>query len=132
MSRRIPTIDCVECGKKAIRMRGKHLFGSKHKAANKSFYVCSCGARVTANRYGKAMGSTATKELRELRIQLHEEFDVLWLQTSKRKKFKTRNDAYKWLAAAMDKSERQCHFGKFTVDECNQALKLIKNFKTNA
>ena len=71
-------------------------------------------------------GSTLTPadaETRTLRHQCHELFDPLW---KTRKRFRTRLNAYIWLANAMGSPIEKAHIGMFDADQCRKLLGLLK------
>lgn len=71
-------------------------------------------------------GSTSTPanaETRALRQRCHELFDPLW-QT--RSHFRSRTDAYRWMATIMGCKVSNCHIGMFSKEGC---LKLISELE---
>lgn len=67
------------------------------------------------------LGTMADKRLRDARIEAKRPFNLLW------SKKMTRSEAYKALAKHMGKKPGTCHFGMFTLEECNVAREWAIN-----
>lgn len=73
------------------------------------------------------LGTLATAEIREARKRAKKLFNPLWETGSARRM--TRAEAYTKLAAALGIPVAECHFGWFTVDQCNAAIAAINEGK---
>lgn len=113
-----------------------------------SFFECQCGGHVFFHRwstflYGKDYGSIwychkchahvgshgdcrlpkgypASGEVLAWRRTVHKHFDVRWKSGEH-----SRTEAYKWLRESLGLPHWQCHIGKFDVERCKEALRLI-------
>lgn len=65
--------------------------------------------------------------LRIARDDAHAVFDLLWLYGTKKQRAQQRGAAYEWLAGAMGLEPEQCHFSKFTLEQCRRATALASN-----
>lgn len=63
------------------------------------------------------------QELYILRKEAHLFFGQLWKTKYQRAK------AYAWLASKMGLSQSDCHFSLFTKEQCQEAVKLIRELK---
>ncbi|WP_304393289.1 zinc-finger-containing protein [uncultured Clostridium sp.] len=68
--------------------------------------------------------SDEEKELRRYRHEVHRYLDTIWLVSSS--KSRARSAMYNWLAIQMDKSQEETHVAQFTLDDCKQALRILK------
>lgn len=85
-----------------------------------------CDARVGVHKHSPRaapLGTLARAPLRELRRQVHEQFDPLWRGAHPR--FASRSAAYAWLAKFMGIPEQRCHVGEFDERQCWRALGAI-------
>jgi hypothetical protein len=71
-----------------------------------------------------SLGRVADKNLRALKKKGHELFDPLWKNQSH---FKNQREAYIWLSEQMKLSLEYTHFGMFTSEQCDLAIKLCMN-----
>ena len=77
------------------------------------------------------------EKLKKKRKEAHEYFDYIWLYkhyNSGKPAKQWRRKAYRWLAKKMGLSIEDCHFSKFNVDQCIQAIEIcseefVKNEK---
>jgi hypothetical protein len=87
------------------------------------------------------LGRLANKELRKLKKIVHSWFDPIWKYLLKSNiinpntnelfwKHEARNDTYKWLAFKMNIKIDDCHIGMFDIEQCKQAIEIIKSFYT--
>lgn len=67
---------------------------------------------------------TEKQELRRYKHEVHCYLDTLWLMSSN--KSQARNSWYNWLALQMGKDREDTHVSKFTLDDCKQALTILK------
>ena len=119
---------CPYCGNPTKLVDDTEIYGRSYGT---SCYVGKpCGAWVGCHKgTDKALGRIANKELRELKRQAHESFDLLWKEGCL-----PRAAAYEVLSAAFGLPTEQTHIGMFDEDMCrkvislsNIILKYIKN-----
>lgn len=73
------------------------------------------------------MGTPGDKATRKARINAHRYFDSLWKVPAGQKKAKmTRSQAYTWLRKEMKITDSEAHFAKFSLAQCEEAVRLIK------
>lgn len=115
---------CDECGGNHIRYTtNDEVYGKIY--GNGGLYLCDdCGAYVgvrdTKNKI--PLGRLASKELRQLKMECHSNFDYFW----KKAGFK-RRDCYGYLAEKLDLRLRETHFGWFDREYLEKALYVLKN-----
>ncbi len=88
-------------------------------------YLCKpCRAWVGVHKgTDTPLGRLANAELRIWKRAAHTAFDPLW----QRGRFRGyRNAAYDWLAKEMGLPRDQTHIGMLDVDQCRQAIRVIK------
>lgn len=117
---------CGECGSRMKLQISRHYVykdGSPRK-----FYICkkypTCLGTCSAHPDGQPMGIPSDKETRMARHELHGVFDVLWNSDCA---VMERNEAYEWLANAMEIDVNECHISRFTKHQCNIAISAILN-----
>lgn len=118
------SVKCQYCGNKAKKVMGDVIYPYRKSLWRKKFFLCEpCDAYVgchqTPNGKFKSMGELANRELRQLRIKAHEAFDPMWLHGSME-----RSKAYAWLAMQMNLSTKECHIGKFNVEQCKRVIAI--------
>lgn len=88
-------------------------------------YVCrTCQAWVGCHKgTTNPLGRLADKELRSLKIALHDEFDSIW-----KSGMMTRKDAYQWLAGQLGIPVDECHIGMFDNEMCKKAIDVVVKF----
>jgi hypothetical protein len=116
---------CNYCNEPAELVTGKEIYPHVKKLHQRKYYLCrKCEAYVGVVK-GFATGLLANRELRLTRQITHGSFDRLW----KSGHF-MRNGAYQWLALKMNKTSGKCHIAMFTLEECREALKLVREYLT--
>lgn len=112
-------VNCSYCNQKAQLLSGDQVYNGRWDLANKWFYVCKpCDARVGCHpKTKKPLGTLAKKHLRDLRMQAHDAFDVIWRGTKVK-----RGHAYHLLATLFKQSS--VHISHMTEDEA----KLVPRF----
>lgn len=95
----------------------------------KWFWICrttGCDARCGCHPNSKRpLGGMATKATRDARMRAHAAFDRLW-KGGPGKRFETRSEAYRWLAAAMGLAEVVTHIGMFDAVQCDEVVRLVE------
>ena len=109
---------CPYCGAPTKLVDDTEIYGRSYGT---SCYVCKpCGAWVGCHKgTDKALGRIANKELRELKRQAHESFDLLWKEGCL-----PRAAAYEVLSAAFGLPTEQTHIGMFDEDMCRKVISL--------
>ena len=91
-------------------------------------YLCtnsSCRAYIGMHPFTAIpLGTMADQKLRDARKHCKPVFNQLW-QSGKM----TRTRAYQWLAEKMGIPAGDCHFGWFTVEECQIAKQICEGFE---
>lgn len=122
--------DCPYCGKRSVVASGAKVYPNRGDLSEKWFFACwACRAWVgTHERSGKPLGRLANAELRAAKQRAHAAFDPLWKGKMRRDKVSqkvARGAGYKWLADQMRIAREDCHIGEFTVEQCEQVVKLV-------
>lgn len=89
-------------------------------------YRCTvCNAMVGMHPFTNIpLGTLADLSTRKARMWVKNVFNPIWKSGQM-----TRSEAYEWLADAMGIPKERCHFGMFTLDECNTALSILRRSK---
>lgn len=92
--------------------------------SDRKLYVChnypACNTYVAANpNTDKPMGVPANGDLRNLRIQAHRKFDLIW-----KNGIMTREEAYRWFADSFGLSLRDAHIGMCSEYRCRELIRL--------
>lgn len=92
--------------------------------SDRKLYVChnypACNTYVAAHpNTDKPMGVPANGDLRNLRIQAHRKFDLIW-----RNGIMTREEAYHWFADSFGLSLRDAHIGMCSDYRCRELIRL--------
>lgn len=89
-------------------------------------YLCAehhCGAYVGIHKYTDLpLGTMADARTREARTKAKNFF----LTLSNIRFNRNRNKSYPWLAEQMGIEQKYCHFGIFTLEQCNQVMEILK------
>jgi hypothetical protein len=72
---------------------------------------------------GLPFGRVAKQELRYKRQAAHRAFDPVW-----RLGYKTRNEAYEWLAGELNIPRAYCHMGMFGEDTCDRVVTICEDY----
>ena len=75
----------------------------------------------------EALGLLSNREMRDMKVKCHDLFDQKWKgePTSKMRHI-ARTKAYEDLAAAMEISVEDCHFGYFDIDMLHKAYEVLQ------
>ena len=92
--------------------------------SDRKLYVChnypACNTYVVGHpNTDKPMGVPANGNLRNLRIQAHRKFDLIW-----KNGIMTREEAYRWFADSFGLSLRDAHIGMCSEDRCRELIRL--------
>ena len=121
---KIPT-HCDVCGSSNIRYTSNAEIYHGKQYGNGYCYICdNCKSSVGVHNTKSKMplGRFANKEMKKLKMECHNKFDILW----KEKGFK-RKDCYGYLANKLGLHLRETHFGWFDIEYLNKALDIINN-----
>jgi hypothetical protein len=115
------------------------------------FYGCTnfpvCRATHGAHPDGRPLGIPGDAETKRLRSECHAVFDTLWKEEKRvtramlsvrpggmgcpGKATMTRGQAYKLLQNLMGLGEEDCHIGRFSAEQCREAVRRIEEWKAN-
>lgn len=118
---------CPYCGAVAKCVPASTVYKSKHANYDKNkVWVCSnypkCDAYVGCHEGTEIpLGRLANSKLRNLKVEAHIQFDVLW-----KSKFMTRTQAYEWLSSMLNIENEECHIGKFSPETCLEVINMCK------
>ena len=113
---------CPHCGAAMILRPASEIY---HDAkSDRKLYVChnypACNTYVAAHpNTDKPMGVPANGNLRNLRIQAHRKFDLIW-----KNGLMTREEAYRWFADSFGLSLRDAHIGMCSEYRCRELIRL--------
>lgn len=65
------------------------------------------------------------RELKRYKKEVHYYLDVIWINSSN--KSRSRTNLYKWLSIQMNINLEDTHVRKFDLEQCKQALKILKS-----
>lgn len=134
---------CPYCGGVSRLVMGSDLFPSQPDLANKWYWRCQpCDAHVACHGDTQVtMGTPAKRELRQARASLHLQLDPMWQNASdlplyakmlasypyKREEVtrKARERIYAYLAEKLGLDRMDCHIGKFDLDLCERASRIL-------
>jgi ssDNA-binding Zn-finger/Zn-ribbon topoisomerase 1 len=110
-------LKCGECGSlMSLRKSPKY---------KNPFYGCTeypqCKGSHGAHPDGRPLGIPANKATKQARINAHIAFDHMW-KTKKMRRY----DAYAWLSQSMRLPMEEAHIGRFTVEQCEQLIALVR------
>ena len=141
---------CPYCGNASTRASGKEIFPMMPELESKWFWRCHpCDAHVACHPDTQvAMGTPAKRELRQARASLHLQLDPMWQNApalacyikvlatypGKREEIvrKARERIYAYLAEKLSLKPADCHIGKFDLDMCERASRLLAVVDYNA
>lgn len=119
----IPEI-CPHCDCKVDVVTHVKIYGRVFGEWPFVYYCNNCESYVGMHPFTNIpLGSLANKEMREARKRCKPYFDKLWLNNINF----SRTDAYEWLAGKMNIPVEECHFGWFSVAQCEQAKTICDN-----
>jgi ssDNA-binding Zn-finger/Zn-ribbon topoisomerase 1 len=107
---------CPDCGSNMEKRYGK--FGKFWACVN--YPECDCCISTKLNR------TPANKELRQLRKQAHEAFDIIW-----RSGMMGRSEAYVWLGNKMGLPRHETHIGLFDKRKCAYSVEICHKYMPN-
>ncbi len=115
---------CPYCGSHTIyrsadgiyreNTRGEMLYVCKNYPRCDSYVRVQPGTRIP-------LGTVANRELRELRIEAHRQFDKLH-----KRGYMSKHDAYQWLGGVLGVTGREAHIGQLSMLSCNLVIREAK------
>lgn len=124
----IPTdrrVWCNYCRRPAELYSGREVYPHREDLFQRRFWVCwPCQAWTGCRQEGDLsapLGPLANEELRQARYEAHQAFETLW-KTGEM----TREQAYAWLAEALNMDPRLCRINNLNVAECHAAVSMAK------
>lgn len=132
------SLSCTECGCETPDLvTGAKIYPHLTNLHRKKIWLCPCGAYVGCHPgTDDALGRPAGPETRKARGYVHAVLDPLWrdapaLYPADAKPYGIRRVArlrcYEWLADQMGLTADECHTGMFTIEQCRQAYRLLRN-----
>ena len=114
------SIHCPYCGGTAVLRDASYVYGGESSC--KRLYVCqhypSCDAYVGVHKGTQTpKGTLADGDLRNLRIQAHRMFDMIW-----KNGILTRKNAYRWIQDKFSLRSDQAHIGNFSEYMCRRLI----------
>lgn len=112
---------CNLCGGKVKYVSNAEIYGRQYGSG--FAYLCTkCGAYVGTHkpRPKDALGLLANAEMRKLKIECHDLFDLRWND------HKERSKQYKWLAEQLGIPVSECHFGWFDTPMLLKAKQILE------
>lgn len=124
---------CPYCEKPTELVEAREVYGDMRGVENfeKRYFCKPCDAHVGVHPgTEESLGSLADKNLRRARKNAKALFKPLWLKAIKRgrEKGEARRSAYKWLAKGMNLTVEYCHFGYFSLDQCDEAMEFLNKY----
>ncbi len=119
-------IICPYCHDPAVWCENKEIYGRNYGKSYMCWFCKKCRAYVGChNNTEKPLGTMANKQLRQLRMQCHKEFDKLWKGRGRRE----RGRAYEWIRYKMNLTEEEAHIGMFDEAQCSRLLLFLAGDK---
>lgn len=122
-AKKIRIVRCPYCHGEAKLIDSKVIY--KTISHGKVWACLPCDAYVGVHDNSpdfKPLGDLANKELREMRMQAHRAFDILWRGKDA---FLSRSVAYKMMGRALGKIPKDAHIGRFNINDCKRLIQLI-------
>ena len=115
---------CPYCGCHTIYRSADGIY--RENTRNEMLYVCKnyprCDSYVRVQTGTRIpLGTVANRELRELRIEAHRQFDKLH-----KRGYMSKHDAYQWLGGVLGVTAREAHIGQLSMLSCNLVIREAK------
>jgi zinc-finger-containing domain len=129
---------CIHCNGVCRLTDGREVYPHRTDLADKPIWKCKvCPDSTVGCHPGgtEALGFAANKETRNARMKLHNEMlDPLWRDKEllraipkKQRGPSARRRVYAFLSAKMDLPRDETHTGMWTIEQCRQAWKLLRD-----
>lgn len=124
---------CPYCSQKAKLVDGTAIYPHRPDLRQQHFWYCApCNAYVGCHKPNRRLGLDGTEplgrlanvELRQAKSAAHGCFDWIW-----QGRYKTRSEAYSWLASELDIPVERCHIGEFDVPTCRRVVEACERFR---
>jgi hypothetical protein len=110
-------VTCPICKKLAPWVENKAKYGRNYGKSYMCYYCKDCDTYVGChNNTRRPLGTMATQELRELRMQVHKKIDPLW-----RNGEYSRKEVYNWLSKRLGYAY---HTGQADESTCREILTM--------
>jgi hypothetical protein len=125
---------CLHCGRKSRLAWGKEIYPRLKRLWVDPFWKCDncnayCGCHKGTN---VPLGFPANRDTRRARSLLHDKrLDPLWRGQPKEHRKPARNAVYAHLSKAMNLAPQNTHTGMFTIEQCREAWRALKDFNFN-
>lgn len=114
---------CPDCGAPMVLRETKKFKWKNGK--DRLFYGCIrypfCKATHGAHPDGRPLGIPGNAETKAARIRAHDAFDGMAQRLDWNK-----GGAYAWLRKKMKLSRKECHIGRFNIEQCEKVIKLCQ------
>lgn len=131
---------CDYCKAPAQKVNGLKLYPHRGDLKRLTFWYCDNGHEPAYVGCHKAhpvyspngdtpLGRLADENLRTAKKEAHAFFDPLWREKIK---FRSRTEAYNWLANQLGIPVEECHIGMFDVDTCARVSGLCESVLIDA
>lgn len=122
---------CPYCSGKVVLASASYVYPGNPNLSKNKVYVCTnfptCSSYVGVHKGTKnALGHIADEQLRRLKMEAHNIFDIIWKHGDK-----TRPGAYSWLARTLKIPMELCHIGYFTAPQCELVIKVCVQYIRN-
>lgn len=116
------------CKEETKLVTGKEVYPQIPNLHLNYYYLCEkCRAYVGCHKNTKKpLGTPADKELRQLRIKVHNVVDKLW-----KSEYLTRSEVYEMLSRKFKISKENCHIGMFNKKQCEDVIDFLAEEKGN-
>lgn len=122
----IPT-ECPYCKGKVELVENSEIYHGRSYGEWPYAYLCrtsDCRAYVGLHPFTDIpLGTLADKATREARNKCKPPFNAIWEGG-----YKTRDEAYAWLAKQLRLKPEQCHFGLMNAEQCERAFEECEKF----
>lgn len=112
---------CPYCGNHTVLRSADGIY--RENSRQEMLYVCKkypvCDAYVRVQKGTTIpLGTIANRELRELRIKAHQQFDKLY-----KCGYMSKHDAYQWLGNLLGVPAKNAHIAQLNVLSCNLVIR---------
>ena len=114
---------CPYCGSKPELIDSAEVY---HGISYGKMFICRpCDAYVSCHVGTETpKGRLANAELRQLKIEAHEVFDIIWQQKYKRGRYQ----AYYWLSKQLQRPFDFTHIGMMDEETCRRTIAICKQY----